>query len=125
LILLAEDHRYVRGIIAATLQSLGYGVLHAADGAQLLDLYRANRDRVRLLVLDADLPKRPGSDCLEEIRAADPLTPVVITTGSPDARQDDVSDGLTVLLRKPFQMSDLGRLVCRLISPRQLEESQT
>ncbi|UCG32980.1 MAG: PAS domain-containing protein [Phycisphaerales bacterium] len=125
LILLAEDQRYVREIIASTLQSLGYGVLQAADGAQLLDLYRSHREDIRLLMIDADLPKRPGTACLKEIRLTDPLTPAVILTGSPDEQHDDAYDELTVILRKPFQMSDLGRLVCRLVNPRQLEESQT
>jgi PAS domain S-box-containing protein len=125
LILLAEAHRYVREIMASTLQSLGYFVLQAADAAQLLELYRTNRERVRLLVVDADLPRPPGPDWLQQIRTADPLTPAIITTASPEAEHDGVSEGHTVFLRKPFQMSELGRLVCRLINPRQSEDSET
>ena len=37
LILLAEDHRYVREIMATTLEALGYVVEQASDGPALLE----------------------------------------------------------------------------------------
>ena len=40
MILLAEDHRYVREIMAATLRHVGYQVVQVEDGLALLDRYQ-------------------------------------------------------------------------------------
>ena len=110
LVLLAEDDRHVRGIIASTLESLGYEVAQAGDGPTVLEVFAQHRDRVRLLVLDADLPERSGPDCLCELREGGATTPAIVITGNVTLDPDELGRG-TMLLRKPFGMPELAEAV--------------
>ena len=110
LILLAEDDAHTRGIIALTLESLGYRVLQAADGLAVLDICERYRQKLRLFILDLDLPKCSGLECISEIRGRGMTTPVVAITGNV-ALGLDIPDCETVLLCKPFGMPELASVV--------------
>ena len=115
-ILLAEDNRHIREVMAAQLQSLGYLVLPVEDGEALLQQSQAHRDTIRLLILNADLPKRPGLACLRDLRAKGIRTKAMLVTGYPDRDLEDELDPWTRLLRKPFLIQDFGTIVARLVS---------
>ncbi|MFQ5490209.1 MAG: PAS domain S-box protein [Phycisphaerae bacterium] len=115
-VLLAEDHTQVREIIAASLCTLGFAVKPVADGDELLKAVHEAPADLRLLVLDLDLPKRDGLDCLRRLRARGWHTPVIVVTGGDTAHLGDLENERTVLLRKPFPVEDLQRLALRLVS---------
>ena len=114
LILLAEDQEQVRAVLALTLESLGYEVVQAADGDALLERFREHRERIRVLVLDVDLPKRSGIECLRLIRKEGVMIPAIVVTGSAGV-QLGPQDVETTLLRKPFPMSSLGEVVFEML----------
>ncbi len=116
LILLAEDEYQVRAIVAATLTSLGYEVVQAADGDALLECFQRHQSKIKLFVLDVDLPRRSGLDCLRDIRTRGVDTPAIVISGSVDVELDAQLDRDTILMRKPFQMSELGRQVCSVLA---------
>ncbi len=110
LLLLAEDDQHVRGIIASTLETLGYVVTLAEDGPTVLEVFAQHDDEIRLLILDADLPKRSGPDCLRELRERGVKTPAIVITGNVDLDSSKLDDK-TILLRKPFGMPELAGTV--------------
>ncbi|UCC29317.1 MAG: response regulator [Phycisphaerales bacterium] len=110
LLLLAEDDQHVRGIIASTLESLGYSVTLAEDGPAVLEVFAQYDDEIRLLILEADLPERNGPDCLRELRERGAKTPAIVITGKVDLDSGKLDDN-TVLLRKPFGMPELASTV--------------
>ncbi len=114
-ILLAEDHPYVRQIMATSLEADGYRVTSVADGDAAMLYYRANADTVDLLVTDMDLPGRSGIACLREMRADGFRRPAILISGSVGLEVEEQLDEYTLLLRKPFQMADLNRLVGNLL----------
>ena len=116
LILVAEDNEPLRKLVLLMMQRLGYEVMAVGNGNELLDCYARNAGRVRLLILDVDLPGRSGLDCLEQIRTRDQQTPVIVATGSIDEDPKDVLDSRTVLLRKPFPTAQLREVAGRLLS---------
>lgn len=116
LILLAEDHSYVREIIAAALTAAGYEVTAVRDGNELMNAYRDSRDRLRLMVFDIDLPKRSGLDCLREIRAAGDATPAMIITGAASIAEHELHDPRTIVMHKPFPIPELVRTAARIIA---------
>jgi len=126
MILLAEDQRYVREIMATTLQELDYLIVQVGDGPSLLEAFTRYRINLRLLIIDLDLPGKSGLGCLHEIRADDRPISVILTTGMADLALDGVLDDKTVLLRKPFQMTELGRLVSAMLakSPGQMSKNE-
>lgn len=124
LILLAEDHRYVRNIMTSALLSLGYEVISAESGPALLDHYEQHRPETRLVVLDVDLPGRSGLDCLRTIREKTASLPIILVTGNIDPDIESQVDAGAVLLHKPFQVAELARLVGHMLAdPSQEDES--
>lgn len=77
-ILIAEDDSNIRLGLIATLESEGYDVVAASDGAQAIKLYP--QFKYDLVMLDVMMPKASGYDVCRELRAAGALVPVLFLT---------------------------------------------
>jgi two-component system, cell cycle sensor histidine kinase and response regulator CckA len=111
-ILVAEDERPVRNIVARILRRAGYVVLEARDGQEAVDTFIANQRSVSLLLLDAVMPRKSGSDALAEVRVLAPTIPVVMSSGYSDvlANNRELAPQ-TAFLGKPYEPDDLLRTV--------------
>jgi CheY-like chemotaxis protein len=116
LVLLAEDHQFIREMLTATLRSLGYEVVPAHDGLAFLESYNRHRSRVRILILDVDLPKHGGLGCLRHIRAEGSQVPAILITGDVEEDLEYCLDNRSILLRKPFRMTHLTSLICEIMT---------
>jgi PAS domain S-box-containing protein len=67
-ILLADDDPVVRELTKELLQEFGYKVIDAMDGDEALDKFMQYRDEISLVILDAVMPKRNGSEVFTEMR---------------------------------------------------------
>ncbi|MBN1347734.1 MAG: PAS domain S-box protein [Phycisphaerae bacterium] len=114
LILLAEDSRFVRETVAMMLDSLRYRVVQAVDGDTLIESYRQYGREIRVMIIDQDLPKRSGAACVRDLRGEGVETPVIFVSGSPEFELPSGPIANTSLLRKPFQKSELARLIRRM-----------
>jgi DNA-binding response OmpR family regulator len=77
-ILIAEDAAAIRHGLQATLESEGYTVTAAADGAQATKLFP--QEKFDLVILDVMMPKASGYDVCREIRTRDTRVPVLFLT---------------------------------------------
>jgi DNA-binding NarL/FixJ family response regulator len=77
-ILIVDDHDIVREGLKQIVHETGDIVVggEARTGAEAMDLVRTGRWDV--IILDLNLPDRPGLDVLTQLRAAVPQTPVLI-----------------------------------------------
>jgi two-component system, cell cycle sensor histidine kinase and response regulator CckA len=110
-ILLAEDNLHVSSVIVVALKAFNYNVIEARDGSELIEIAQQQDQEIRLLIVDVDMPKRSGLDCISDIRAGGNGIPAIIITGSSDPELENQLDDQTTLLRKPFDISTLGRAV--------------
>lgn len=114
-ILVAEDDPFVRDTFSSILHQLGYEVVAVADGLALLDKWRTEQRRVRLIITDNDMPGRSGIDCSRVLRDEGVPIPIIITTGTLDDAAKVPRDGKTLVVRKPFHMDELAAVVERLL----------
>ena len=108
-ILVAEDEANIREALADLLESEGYAVRTAADGAVALAAYAQKRPD--LLLLDVNMPKMNGFDVCREIRRTDARLPIVMLTArveEADRLQGFAAGGDDYIL-KPFSLRDDGR----------------
>jgi DNA-binding response OmpR family regulator len=106
-ILLAEDDPNIRLGLVATLESDGYAVVAASDGAQALRLFP--QDKFDLVMLDIMMPKASGYDVCRELRARGAKLPVLFLTAK--GEEVDKVVGLKLgaddYVTKPFGVHEL------------------
>jgi DNA-binding response OmpR family regulator len=106
-ILIAEDDPNIRIGLSATLESEGYGVTTAADGAQALRIFQ--QEKFDLVVLDVMMPKSSGYDVCRELRAKGSHVPVLFLTAK--GEEVDKVVGLKLgaddYVTKPFGIHEL------------------
>lgn len=106
-ILIAEDDANIRHGLVATLESDGYGVTPASDGAQALRLFP--QEKFDLVVLDIMMPKVSGYDVCRDLRARGSRVPVLFLTAK--GEEIDKVVGLKLgaddYVTKPFGVHEL------------------
>lgn len=106
-ILIAEDDANIRLGLVATLESEGYAVTSAGDGAQALKLYP--QEKYDLVILDVMMPKASGYDVCRELRAKEARVPVLFLTAK--GEEIDKVVGLKLgaddYVTKPFGVQEL------------------
>jgi two-component system, chemotaxis family, sensor kinase CheA len=117
-ILLAEDSITARTLLTSILESAGYRVKSAADGAQALAALEA--EKFDLLVSDVDMPKLSGLDLTAKLRANQTFSelPVVLVTSleSDQDRERGLDVGANAyIVKSSFDQSNLLEVVRRLI----------
>ena len=122
-VLVVDDSRTTRMIMARALRSLGCEVLEADDGEQALALLAA-AGAVDLVVTDLHMPKLDGYGLIRALRAADRHADVPILVASSSSGAGDLRPardaGANGHLRKPFtaeaiahRMSAMGLMLAR------------
>ncbi len=106
-ILIAEDDANIRLGLVATLESEGYAVTAASDGAQALRLFP--QEKFDLVVLDIMMPKASGYDVCRDLRARGARVPVLFLTAK--GEEIDKVVGLKLgaddYVTKPFGVHEL------------------
>ncbi|MBI5382682.1 MAG: response regulator transcription factor [Opitutae bacterium] len=106
-ILLAEDDANIRHGLVATLESEGYAVTAASDGAQALRLFP--QEKFDLVLLDVMMPKRSGYDVCRELRQQAARVPILFLTAK--GEEIDKVVGLKLgaddYVTKPFGVHEL------------------
>jgi CheY-like chemotaxis protein len=112
-VLVVDDNRPSRELIADILRPLEVEVAQAADGASGLMLARLQK--ADLVILDLAMPEMDGFAVLRELRQ-DPEyaeTPVLAVTANamPGARAKALLAGFTDFMTKPLRSADVRRRV--------------
>ena len=103
-ILLVEDEDDVRALAREVLERQGYTVVEASDGAQALQVYEKERERIDLILTDVVMPRMSGREMVDRVRASRPDMRVLYMSGyTADAIvRHGVLDQSMLLLGKPF-----------------------
>jgi PAS domain S-box-containing protein len=115
-ILVVEDHKLVRTMIADMLAELGHNADLACDGQEAVAAVQARR--YDLVLMDAQMPKMDGAAATKAIRALDPpanAVPIVALTAHAIEGYRDacVAAGMNDYLSKPVKLRALSTLLAR------------
>lgn len=115
-VLVVEDEDQVRQVSVEVLRKLGLRVLEAGDGETALDMIR-QRLPIDLVFTDLVMPGQVrGQDLAAATAAYLPRAKVLFASGYPgETGTDGEVLGRTHLLRKPYRLDDMSRLVQQLL----------
>ena len=109
LILLVDDDAAVRQMSKTTLETYGYRVLLANDGAEALALFTQRSKQIDLVMTDMAMPYIDGPTTIRALKRMDSTIKIVAASGL-DSDQNDNHNGSAqpdAFVRKPYSVEDL------------------
>ena len=113
-ILLVEDEQPLRSCLRMMLELEGHQVSEASNGAEALKIF--NPDEFDLVITDYEMPVMQGNQLAIRIKRLAPSLPILMVTGSGQARRD-ATNPVDLVMSKPFTMTDLRLVVGELLPP--------
>jgi len=122
-VLVIDDHRFQRSVLARMLKTLGVAsVLEAEDGASALNLLRAHRGPLLLIITDVDMPEMDGLEFLRRLSEEAPHAAVAIHSALDRALLQSIevmaaAYGVELIgvLEKPVTEQGLGAVIERAL----------
>lgn len=113
LVLVVDDEASLRDSLRRHLETAGYSVVTASNGAEGLRVFSGHQEEIRAALVDLMMPVMNGATLIRAIRVLAPDLVVIGMTGLPDPEAEAPLAGLrlTALLTKPFPGVDLQRVL--------------
>ena len=122
-ILLAEDDKEMRVLLAGALRRAGYAVTECGNGVELLDhlgsyvLPDEEHEEVDLVISDIRMPGLTGLEILEGLSRRGDLPPFILITAFGDVETHARAKhwGALAMFDKPFDVDDLVAKVRKVV----------
>jgi PAS domain S-box-containing protein len=115
LILMVEDEAAIREVTRETLETYGYQVLAATEGAEAVALYAQHLDSVKVVLLDMVVPMMDGRAIIRALRKLNPQCLIIATSGL--LMNESEREEVTQFLSKPFTAEKLLKTLASVIRP--------
>lgn len=125
-ILVVDDEARMRKLIKDFLVKKEFNILEAEDGEKALEIYRNNKDKINLILLDVMMPKIDGWTVLKKIREENKNLPIVMLTAKSE-EQDELLGfelGAHEYISKPFSPKILVARVMNILQRTIPEEAE-
>jgi len=118
-VLVVDDEALIRWSLSEVLTESGHVVAEAADGAAAIQALGREKP-FDVIVLDYRLPDSNDLKLLSTIRELAPRSAIVMMTayGTPEVTSGALALGVHRVLRKPFEVHDLVKLVAQAYDAR-------
>jgi CheY-like chemotaxis protein len=112
-LLVVEDEGHLRQAVVSMLRKDGFVVFDAADGTAAINLIRADKRKIDLILLDMTLPGAASHEVVAEAAKGRPDIKVILSS----AYSEEIVSGamnapqIRGFIRKPFQLHDLVKVL--------------
>jgi CheY-like chemotaxis protein len=118
-VLVVDDEAAVRRFAARVLQRESFTVFEATDGAEALELVRAGKAPVDVIVSDIVMPRLNGVELMQALASSHPHLPIILMSGYATAALSELGIAAPCgILTKPFPAERLLAEVNRCVSRR-------
>jgi signal transduction histidine kinase/ActR/RegA family two-component response regulator len=118
LVLVIDDEGSIRNVLGSSLRHFGYTAVTASDGAEGMAVFAARRGEIRIVLTDLMMPVMDGNQVIREVRALDPVLPVIAMSGAaPQGSSLETTYGPNLrFLPKPFLIPKALALIKELLA---------
>jgi two-component system cell cycle sensor histidine kinase/response regulator CckA len=112
-ILLVDDEEVVLNVNRMVLEKLGYRVIMARNGQEAIDIFRAQKDAIDLVILDMIMPGMEGGKAFDLLRGIQDGVRIILSSGYGinDEVKRMMERGCRAFIQKPF---DIGEFSCKI-----------
>jgi two-component system cell cycle sensor histidine kinase/response regulator CckA len=120
-LLFVDDEESILGIGRQLLERLGYKVITCSSGAEAVERYRQEKERIALVILDMIMPGMSGGETFNRLKEINPEVRVILSSGYSinGQAQDILKRGCKGFLQKPFSLTDLSRKVREVLDEKE------
>lgn len=116
-ILVAEDERDIRELIAFTLSFAGHTITQAANGAEAVEI--APDLKPDLIMMDVRMPKMTGYEACKALKEIDSVKDIPVVFLSAKGQDEEIETGFDVgaidYILKPFAPDELSRRISEIL----------
>jgi CheY-like chemotaxis protein len=94
-------------------KKLGYQVLSVRSGKEAIEIYKTNKDRIALVILDMIMPGMGGGETYDQLKEINPGIKALLSTGySINGRTSEIlKRGCDGFIQKPFNIIELSQKI--------------
>lgn len=109
LVLIVDDEKTNRDLLAENLEILGYDSISAQDGLEAIDLFTQHQKNITFIILDLIMPRLNGRDTLKRILELAPSASVILISGHMlnENIMELMEIGAKDFINKPFTVNEL------------------
>jgi PAS domain S-box-containing protein len=116
-VLLVDDEEMILDVGSQLLEKLGYKVLVAGSGKEAIEFYKANKDKIDMVILDMIMPEMGGGETYDRMKKIEPKIKVLLSSGySIDGQATEIlKKGCDGFIQKPFSMKELSQSIRKIL----------
>ncbi len=116
-ILLIDDEEMILDVGIELLKELGYTVKSAMSGPEAIDVFKGERGKIDLIIMDMIMPGMGGGETFDRLKEIDPDIKVLLSSGYSINGQATkiLRRGCDGFIQKPFNMNQLAEKVQRIL----------
>ena len=110
-VLLIDDEQLIIEVGSKMLNNLGYKVFTSRTMAEAVEVYKANIDKIDIVILDMIMPGISGSQIFDELMSINPAVKVILSSGySLNGQAASIlKRGCKAFIQKPYNLDTLSR----------------
>jgi signal transduction histidine kinase len=116
MVLVVDDEQAILLLVKGILETRGYRVVTATNGAEALHRFGEHHEQIAAVVLDFVMPVLDGPETVRAIRRISPGVPIIYISGSDPEQVNTHRDWVQGVLAKPFSVETLLSLVGEVIA---------
>lgn len=112
-ILLVDDETVILDVGEDILNALGYKVFLASGGNEAIEIYKENKDKIDLVILDMVMPGMGGGETYKVLKSINPDIKVMLSSGYNinGEAAEIMKHGVNDFIQKPFTMTKLSHKI--------------
>jgi two-component system cell cycle sensor histidine kinase/response regulator CckA len=116
-ILMVDDEEIVINVSREMLNNMGYDVFIARGGKEALEIFKKDKDKIALVILDMIMPDLGGSQVYDVLKEIKPDIKVLLSSGySIDGQASEImSRDCDGFIQKPFNMIQLSKRIRKIL----------
>jgi two-component system cell cycle sensor histidine kinase/response regulator CckA len=116
-LLLVDDEDMIIDVCCKVVTKLGYNVLTVKSGKEAIEIYKENRDRIHMVILDMIMPTMSGAETYDKLKEINPDVKVLLSSGyNINGQVAEILDrGCNGFIQKPFNMADLSKKIREIL----------
>ncbi len=116
--LLVDDEDMILEVGSHMLETLGYKILTAKGGKEAVKIYKSNKRKISLVILDIVMPDMGGGEVYDKIKKINPGVKVLLSSGYDIESQaaEFLRPRCDGFIQKPFDIKTLSREIRKILN---------